>query len=48
MTTIANYQRHDTCLSMDVETSSVSSMQSRDNLYVVTMRLMKDTKEGYK
>ena len=35
-------------LSTDVETSGISSMQSRDNSYVVEMRLMKDTKEGYK
>ena len=35
-------------LSTDVETSGISSMQSRDNSYVVEICLMKDTKEGYK
>lgn len=35
-------------LPTDVETSGHSSIQSRDNSYVVEMHLMKDTKEGYK
>ena len=35
-------------LPTDVETSGHSSVQSRDNSYVVEMHLMKDTKEGYK
>ena len=35
-------------LPTDVETSGMSSIQSRDNSYVVEMHLMKDTKEGYK
>ena len=35
-------------LSMDVETSGISSMLSRDNSYIVEIYLMKDTKEGYK
>ena len=35
-------------LPTDVESSGHSSIQSRDNSYVVEMHLMKDTKEGYK
>ena len=35
-------------LPTDIETSGHSSVQSRDNSYVVEMHLMKDTKEGYK
>ena len=45
----ARHPKLDTLLlPTDVETSGMSSIQSRDNSYVVEMHLMKDTKEGYK
>ena len=45
----ARHPKLDTLLlPTDVETSGHSSIQSRDNSYVVEMHLMKDTKEGYK
>lgn len=34
--------------STDIETSGISSIQSHNNYYIVEIRLMKDTKEGYK